>query len=190
MIAGWQEFFGPLGREPDGFNFLVIRSPRLFGLPFLAYINWWLGLFLAAVILLRSRLDLRWPFLLIIFFLWIFLESSSLLNHWISFQRDRPFFGKSLEEKRELLNNKDFYPFLKFADREIPAGAPFDVLFAGMFNQDRAIYYLYPRPYLNNAPYLLVFDRRIGKDSLKKYKIWKRFRKGAYILKIKNNVNI
>ena len=180
-LAGWQEFFGPRGREPDGFNFLVIRSPRLFGKPFLLYINLALFSFLLIVFLLQSKLNLRLPFIAALFACWLLLEASTLLNQGIALQRDRRFLGKTLEEKRALINTKDFYPFLKFADRELSAGAGYSIKVSGFENDKRTAYYLHPRAY--SSAYLLIFDAKIDKVLLKRYSVWKKFREGAYILK-------
>ncbi len=177
-LAGWQEFFGPAGREPDGFNFLVIRSPRLFGRPFLLYVNLFLLGFLAIAVAFR----LRKAFLLTLLIAWVVLEMSSLLNNWISFQRDKKYFGKSPEEKREMINTKGFYAFLKWADRELPPGAAFNILTSGMDDGLRAKYYLYPRILKANAPYLLVLNKKIDKETSKRYRPWKEFKKGAFIL--------
>jgi hypothetical protein len=182
-IAGWQELFGPLGREPDGFNFLVIRSPRLFGSPFLFYVNWLLGVLLVFVILLRSRIDLRRSFFIALLSLWGLLEFNYLFSNWISFRKDLPFWGKSLEEKRSMVNSGDFYSFAKFAEKELPAGSAFDIRASGLNNKTRAIYYLYPRECTTEAAYLLVYDRKLGDLSPHKYRLWKEFRPGAYIYK-------
>ncbi|MBI5078641.1 hypothetical protein HZB08_01280, partial [Candidatus Saganbacteria bacterium] len=187
----------PRGREPDGFNFLVIRSPRLFGRPFLSYLNAFLIVILAGVVLLRSRINLRRPLLFILLSLWVTLELSSLINNWISFQRDRRFWGKSPEEKRIMINPKDFYPFLKFADQQLPPKADLDISASGLYARSYADYYLYPRILKSGAPYFLVFDLKPSPPLLKKYAPWKKFREGAYILKLKTqkakgktNVNI
>lgn len=168
-LAGWQEFFGPAGREPDGFNFLVIRSPRLFGRPFLLYVN----IFLLGFLIIAVAFRLRRAFLLTLLIVWIMLEMSTLLNNWIAFQRDKVYFGKSLEEKREMINTKGFYDFMKYADRELPAGAGFDIRAAGIYNDLRAQYYLYPRIRYAGAPYLLTFNCKIDRKLLEKYKPWK-----------------
>lgn len=171
-MAAWQEFFGPLGREPDGFNFLVIRSPRLFGRPFLLYVNILLGAALIIALFLRRRRE----FLFLLLACWLLVELSSLLNNWLAFQKSWPFYGQSLEEKHIMLNTKDFYPFLKFADEKLPPGADFDISAAGMDNDFRAQYYLYPRRLKKDAPFLLVFDRKTSG-----LKPWKTFRAGAFI---------
>ena len=141
MLAAWQEFFGPLGRQPDGFYFLVNRSPRLFGRPFLLYINIFLGAALLVALVFRRK---RW-FLLLFAGCWILVELSSLLNNWIAFKNDWRFFGKNLEEQHTIINTRDFYPFLGFADQYLPAAASFEVRADGMDNDSRAQYYLYPR---------------------------------------------
>jgi hypothetical protein len=184
-LAAWQEFWGPRGREPDGFNFLVIRSPRLFGGPFLRYLNYFLLIVLAITFLLKPYLDLRRPFLILLLTFWLFLELSSWVNNWIAFRRDLIFLGKTLEEKRTLINPKDYYPFLKFADQHLPPSSSFEVDTKLPYGKAKAAYYLYPRSLTANAPYLLIFDQEINRNYLKNFYLWKTFRKGAYLLKAK-----
>jgi hypothetical protein len=88
-----------------------------------------------------------------------------------------------LEEKRALINGDDFYAFIKFADRELPPAASFDVLTSHPYYNFRAAYYLHPRDYQPASAYLLVYDGAIDRQALRKYKLWRTFRKGAYIFK-------
>jgi hypothetical protein len=186
-LAGWQEFWGPLSRTPDGFDFLVIRSPRLNGRPFIWELNLLLLGLLAIVLALGRKRELWRLFLLFLLILWALVEVNSLRGNWLSVKNDWPFLGKSLDEKRALLNNGDFYAFIKYADRELPPAASFGLATTSLYNRDRAAYYLYPRLELTAPPYLLVFERQLSRATALKYRPWKTFRPGAYILKAKNN---
>jgi hypothetical protein len=183
VLAGWQEFFGPLSRTQDGMEYLVIRSPRLFGSSFMYLSNAFLLVLLLAVLLLRGKKDLRRAFLLILLTCWGLAELNSLRNNFLAVQRDVPYLGKTLETKRAIMNEGDFYAFIKFAGRELPPAASFEIATARPYYDYRAAYYLYPRDYLKGADYLLVYDGRLERRALKKYKLWKTFRPGAYIYK-------
>lgn len=180
-LAGWQEFWGPLGREPDAFTWLVIRSPRLFG----RTINYYLNLCLAIFLLYAWRSGKRREFWLALLAAWLCLESSSLLNNWLAFQHDKIYFGKTLEQKRALINARGDYPFLMFADQALPAGAGFDILTPTIRGGSVASYYLYPRTRQPGPPYLLLFKRPFSGELAKKYYVWKTFQPGSYILKVK-----
>jgi len=181
-IAGWQEFWGPLGREPDGFNFLVIRSARLFG----RTMNYFLNIFLAICLLYAWRSGKRREFLLVLLAAWLFLEASSLLNNWLAFQRDTRCFGQTLEQKRALINTRDYYPFLMFADKVLPPGAGFDIATPIADDAARATYYLYPRLRQPDPPYILVFKQPLRSKLTNNYYLWKTFQPGIYILKAKS----
>jgi hypothetical protein len=180
-MAGWQEFWGPTGRSFTGTSFFILKSPRLFGRSIFFYLNWLVGLSLAVSLMSKRP---RWTILLILA-LWIMLEASSAVNNWTFFKGDLRFWGKSLEEKRALQNEKDFYQFIKFAEANIPASAGFDVLANPKYHysRQRAAYYLYPRPRQEKANYLLVFDQTPDAKTMRDYRIAARFRKGAYLLK-------
>ena len=181
--AGWQEFFGPLSRLADGMEYIIIRSPRLFGRSFIWLVNCLLFLLLPAVLLLRGRRDLRRVFLILLLAAWGLLELNSLRNNWLTAQRDARYLGRPLEVKRAMMNEGDFYAFLKFAERELPAGATFDTLLAGFDYSFRAAYYLYPKNYEAGGRYLLVYDRPFDRQHFGRYKLWKTFRPGAAIYK-------
>jgi len=183
IFAGWQEFFGPNGREQDFFNFLVVRSPRLFGRTLNYYVNFFLALFLAVVVILRKRWDLSRVFLLTLLAAWAAVELNYLGENLAAVRRQARFLGKSLEEKRALVNPGDFYAFLKFADSQLPAGAAFDIRAAGLYNGRNANYYLYPKRFKAGAPYLLIYDVKPDQKTRRGYRPWQIFRPGAYILK-------
>ncbi|MEE8637513.1 MAG: hypothetical protein V3T21_00550, partial [Candidatus Margulisiibacteriota bacterium] len=101
--------------------------------------------------------------------------------------------GKTLEQKREMQNVKDYYKFIKFAEAKIPPEASFTLITRPeyRFSVERASYYLYPRRWLDKqATYLLLFDKMPNQAVLKNYKVIEQYRKGAYILKSKNNDDV
>ena len=178
ILSAWQEFWGPRGREYAGKNCFIIKSPRLFGEPIFFYLN-----FMILISLIFSILSKKPKYTLFtIFFFWIFLECGSFLNNWIFFQRDLRFWGKSLEQKRELQNVGDFYNFIKFAEEKIPINSNFDLLTKPkyLYSRERASYYLYPRKPQAKASYLLIFDEEVSEDILKEYEVLEKFREKAY----------
>ena len=184
-LAGWQEFFGPLSRTQDGMEFVVIRSPRLFGSSFMYLSNAFLLVLLLAVLLLRGKIDLRRVFLLILLAGWGLAELNSLRNNLLVVRRDANFWGQSLEVKRARLNEGDFYAFIKFADRTLPPAAAFEVATDRPYYNHRAAYYLYPRDYhqVGGADYLLTYDKALDRRALKRYKLLGAFRPGAAVYK-------
>lgn len=182
-VAAWQEFFGPLSRTSDGMEFLIIRSPRVFGSTFVYLINFLLIIFLFLALIFRNKKDLSRVFLLTLLFFWGAAELNSLRNNFLAIRRDSGYLGKTLEEKRAMMNGGDFYSFLKFAERALPIQASFDVATYGPYYNYRAAYYLYPRIYENGAAFLLVYDAPFDRKAFPHYKLWKTFRPGAYIYK-------
>jgi hypothetical protein len=181
VTAAWQEFWGPPGHEPDPFDFMVIRSPRLFGRPFNLYLN----LFLALFLLYAWRSGKRREFFGVLLAVWLLLEANSLRNNWLAVRADAKYLGKTLEQKRALINVPDYYPFLMFADKVLPPGAGFMIVTPVLYGGALANYYLYPRPYEENAPYLLLFRQPLSQELKDKYFVWKTYQRGACILKIR-----
>ena len=183
IIAGWQEFWGPQGREPSGKDFLVIEPVSLDGRSIFFYLNWLIGL---AIVISLLRRQPKFAIVLILA-LWLLLEASSTVNNWKHFKNDWKFWGKSLEEKRELQNVKDFYLFLKFADQTLPADATFTLITEPKypFSVERAAYYLYPRKRSEQGAYLLLFDKLPNQQTARDYNLSATFREGAYIFKRK-----
>jgi len=184
-LAGWQEFWGPRGREFTGQTFYVIISSQLFGKSILFYFNLlMLSTLLLSLLLKRPRLTI-----FLILSLWLFLEISSGINNWNFFQRDLRFWGKPLEEKRIMQNTNDFYQFMQFAKKKIPNNASFYILANPKIYQyslARAQYYLYPRPLKDQPDFLLVLDAKPGEYVWQKYQLLYSFRKDALIFKEKN----
>ncbi|MFC1568344.1 hypothetical protein ACFL37_01440 [Candidatus Margulisiibacteriota bacterium] len=179
--GGWQEFWGPTGRSFTGTSFFILKSPQLFGRSIFFYLNWLIGLSLILSLMYKRP---RWTILLILAF-WVVLEASSAVNNWIFFKDDLSFWGKSLEAKRAMQNDKDFYEFIKFAESRIPAGSNFDVLADPKYHysKERSAYYLYPRIRDEKADHLLVFDQTPDTRTMRDHRIIARFRTGAYLLK-------
>lgn len=183
IIAGWQEFWGPQGRTPSGKDFLVIEPVRLFNRSIFYYLNWLIALAIV-ISLVRRQPKLAIGFILA---LWCLLEASSAVNNWHYFQKDRKFWGKSLEEKRTIQNVRDFYGFIKFAKKKMPADSTFTLITDPKypFSVRRASYYLYPRQWSKHGSYLLLFDKLPNKNIAKDHVLIGKFREGAYIFKRK-----
>jgi hypothetical protein len=187
FLAAWQEFWGPVGRSFTGKSFYILKSPLLFGKSVFFQLN---RLILIAFLVLIFFRRPRWIIPLILA-LWLLMEASAAVNNWIFFKDDiRFFWGKSLDEKRTVQNEPDFYPFMKYAETNIPPDACFDIIVAPKFfcGMERARYYLFPRELVRrgeSAPYLLIFGLEPNASTCKVYTLIAKFKKGAYVFKLK-----
>lgn len=199
IISGWQEFWGPRGRVVVGSTINTIQSSNLFGRPIFVYIYWLLGL---AAIGISAWGFNRWlalkkkpPFAevwlksgkniaLVLAVGWALLELSSLYNNLLAVRDDWKYVGKSYQEKLTIANTGDFYPFIRFCEKHIPSGAKFEMRIPPIYNDIKAIYYLYPHQYsTTEADYLVVYDRMVEPAVAAPYLPWQTFRPGAYIMK-------
>ncbi|KPJ69767.1 hypothetical protein AMJ44_02325, partial [candidate division WOR-1 bacterium DG_54_3] len=196
--SGWQEFWGPRGRLVIGSTINTMQSSNLFGRPIFVYIYWLTGFI---ILIYLGREIFKWTsqkkspplekiilktgkaaFITVIIF-WGLLEINGLFNNWLQFKGDLQYFGKSYEEKLVIANTGDFYHFIRFCENNIPPESSFDMSIPPFYNDIKARYYLYPRKYEKNAPFLVVYDMAPEEDLSAKYSSWKKFREGAYILK-------
>jgi hypothetical protein len=146
LAAAWQEFWGPTGHEPDPFDFLVRRSPRLWGLPVVLYLNLLLFSLLLIALLVRRRFDPSRYFFGVLVIGWLLLEASSLVGNWTALARTTKFWGKPLETKRALSYPSGFYDFIVKTAKKLPPDATFSFHSArGYKLENPAQYYLYPR---------------------------------------------
>ena len=119
--------------------------------------------------------------------LWAALELSSLYSDWLNLQNDLPLFGKNIEEKRTLVNSGDFDPFVQFCQAKLPPGVPFDMRIPPIYNDIKAIYYLYPHVNTTEADYLIVYDQPLEPELRGRYEPVAVFRPNAMVLKkVKN----
>lgn len=137
--------------------------------------------------ILRFRLQ---KYIVILFSI-IWLGLGFIAISWDLCHNYRDYLSKillSLEEKRALVTEGDFYKFLKFCDDTIPKNKDIKwVLPAGIFLgfDDyyfyKAYYYLYPRNYREDAGYILVYKK---KDYIapRGYKLLAEFGEDKYIL--------
>jgi hypothetical protein len=199
LASGWQEFWGPRGRLVIGSTINTMQSSNLFGRSIFFYIYWITGIILMGFVLWEIKNILphkkkpafnefllkigKAAFLLIIIF-WIMVELNTLSNNWQYLKEDSKLLGKSLDEKRTIVNPGDFYSFILFCKEHLPAGARFDYRMLPIYGDIKARYYLYPREHEKEAKFLLVYDREVVKE-LDKYEMWKKFREGAFILRRK-----
>ena len=180
--SGWQEFWGPRGRLVVGHTINTIQSSNLFGRSIFVYIYWILGIIAGTALLFKRHETGKIVFLSIIFF-WILLEISSSYNHSLQFRQDLKYLGKSPTEKLILANTGDFYPFIRFCEKNIPENAYFDYRIPPIYNDIKARYYLYPRKTQKGGEYLIVYDAKVGPEIIASYSSWKTFRDGATIMK-------
>jgi hypothetical protein len=78
-----------------------------------------------------------------------------------------------------MVNPGDFYPFIRFCEKQLPLNAEFDFRIQLVYGDIKAKYYLYPRKFKKDAEYLIVYDQ----EPPKGYSPWQTFRPGALILK-------
>jgi hypothetical protein len=114
---------------------------------------------------------------------WAALEASSLYTDWLNLQSDLPLVGRSLEQKRALVNTGDFYDFIRFCEDKLPAGAAYDMRIPPIYNDVKAIYYLYPHANLKEADYLIVYDQEVEPETRRNYEPFAVFRPNALIMK-------
>ncbi|MFA6549374.1 MAG: hypothetical protein WCT39_05565, partial [Candidatus Margulisiibacteriota bacterium] len=162
--SGWQEFWGPRGRLVIGSTINTIQSTNLFGRPIYSYIYWFLGLIgIGSSIYLLYLRQFNWQRIgQIVFFslliCWMLLEFSGLCSNWLMFQNDLKYLSKSTRDKLVLANTGDFYPFMEFCLTNIPPSAKFNTRIPPLYNNIKAVYYLYPRELsTTEADYLVVY---------------------------------
>jgi putative flippase GtrA len=206
LIAGWQEFLGVKGREVVGYTINTMPSVRLFGREIFIYIYWLVGLLAVALLAVelwplwrrpekkktkgkeKSKFEpafnraLKKLFIFVIA-VWFVLELSSLYTDWLNLRNDLPLFGQELEQKRAMVNTGDFYPFIRFCEEKLPAGAAYDMRIPAMYNDVKAIYYLYPHENTTEADYLVVYDKEVEPDVRRVYEPFAVFRPNAFIMK-------
>jgi len=205
LLAGWQEFLGPRGREVMGYSINTQPSVQLFGREIFFYLYWLVGL--AIIVLLAAefwpawRQPLKkakaksWAFyepvfvravkkiFVVVLACWFVLEFSSLYTDWRNLRSDWPLVGKSLAEKRTLVNAGDLYPFVEFCAAKLPPGAAYDYRVGGMYNDIKMVYYLYPHEMAAGADYLVVYDGTVSPEVGRLYSPFAVFRPNAYIMK-------
>jgi putative flippase GtrA len=217
LRAGWQEFLGAKGREVVGYTINTMPSVMLFGREIFVYIYWLVALLAAAFLALELWPVWRRPekvkagkgkekktasiwskyepafnravkkIFISVLVLWAALELSSLYSDWLNLRNDLPLFAKNIEEKRTLANTGDFYPFIQFCQAKLPLGVPFDMRIPPIYNDIKAIYYLYPHMNTTEADYLIVYDQPLEPELRGRYEPVAVFRPNALILKkVKN----
>lgn len=202
-LAAIQEFFGPQGRKIVGYTINTMQNPVLFGENIFYYIYWLLGLVILIFFVMEARTwltSMRKPLfedafvrlgkniVIAILIFWALLEMSSWYTNWLNLQDDLPLLGKSLDEKRVMVNSGDFYAFIKFCEENIPPQANFDMRIPPVYNDIKASFYLLPRFYAVESDYIIVYDKSVEDEIWNEYEIKHKFRNGAFILKRKGTV--
>jgi len=191
MISGWQEFWGPKGRDIIGSTINTIQPVNLFGQSIFVYIYWAIGLATLFVLALKRDFSQTGKFVFFIIALfWFLLEASSLYNNWLAVKADSQYIGKSYREKLVLANTGDFYPFIEFCAANLPLSAKFDLLIPPIYNDIKARYYLSPRQQTTTeAEFLVVYDPSPDQKLPGKFQLFKTFRENAYLMKKESNDN-
>ena len=205
LMSGIQEFLGPQGRAIIGSTINTMQSPMIFGTSIFVYIYWIIGFSLAGILLFETNIWLskkkrpnyydvilnifRKTFYFIAIF-WVLLAFSDLYSNWQEIKKDMIYYGKTQnarlpnwQEKLKIANTGDFYPFIQFCQKELDPNSYFDFRIPPVYNDIKAIYYLYPRQYQKGSDYIVVYDAQPESAIFDKYVVWKKFRDGAYILK-------
>ncbi|MBI4974676.1 MAG: hypothetical protein HZC19_02570, partial [Candidatus Omnitrophica bacterium] len=95
----------------------------------------------------------------------------------------RILIARNEEGKRAYTYGEGLFEFLSFCKSSLPSLASYDLvgIEAGSLDSRRSIYYLYPHIKIENADYLLVFN----KPDFKKtgYNLYKRLDNSRFILK-------
>ena len=196
-IAGWQEFWGPRGRMIIGSTINTMQSPNIFGTSVYYYVYWLLAIFFVLALIYSSY---RWFIggtsgnlwsvvknalfrtLVLAFAFWCLLEASNLVTQINNAKDDFYLFGKSLDEKRQLINNPDFYDFICFCQKAIPNDEPFDLVAPFIYDDIKFRYYLYPHPSVKGSKYVVVFNGTPDADLIKTSKLFAKYKDNAYIL--------
>lgn len=209
--SGWQEFWGPNGREVIGSTINLIPSSALFGRPINVYLYWLTGIFfLAAFAWLAIKgpakgpknkkdksnvwLNLfqtagRWG---IYFALvgWALLGVNADLNY-LNISRDNynKYFGRNIEQKRAIAYGQDYYDFLVFARDKLPAEPVYFGVLSSRYAADMQarislVPHILDEPRAARVTYLLVFYPDAKQlDQLSGFTFFAGLDKNAYILK-------
>lgn len=208
--SGWREFWGPRGRAVIGSTINVIPASSIFGRPINLYVYWITGLFFFCsliywsfqLILRQKKKDYalvsgifkrsaKESFILIIVF-WAFLALNTDINYFNIFKNDFIYTGKSIEQKRSIAYGPDYYEFLSFAKRELPATpVKFAVLSTRYAPELQARIYLAPHVLTAEADYLLLFYPDAGQIKITSgFKETAKLNANAYLMqRIKKNAN-
>lgn len=112
-----------------------------------------------------------------------------------SYTESMIFKGKSLDELRDITTPNGFYPFLLFAQKNIPPKSSVSLYLPENSDTQRykAPYYLYPHPVISEGEYILAFhsDIKLEKgqgelvlgDKTIKVELVSEFKENEYILK-------
>jgi len=200
FLAAVQEFLGPQGRKIVGYTINTMQNPVLFGKNIFYYLYGMLGLVFLIILAGETKIWLaakkKAPFqeiflrigknmFIAVLILWLLLEMSSWYTNWLNLQDDLPLLGKSLDEKRAMVNTGDFYAFIKFCEDQIPNQATFDIRIPPLYNDIKANYYLLPRFRQKDGEYMVVYDKPVEDEVWHNYEMQAKFRDGAFILRRK-----
>ena len=124
--------------------------------------------------------------IIVALFLAVFLEARLWLDYVKIAAADyRAFWGKTLDEKRDLTMGGGFYDFLTFCNQTLPKSVEVELAFVNDFYRSRGPYFLYPHRVETDAPYLIVFHKEVAQERLKDYSLVAVYKPGQYILKKK-----
>ncbi|MBN2057415.1 MAG: hypothetical protein JW782_01280 [Candidatus Saganbacteria bacterium] len=195
-LAAWQEFMQL--ETIKGLTVNLIRGQTVRGRPvnYYAYSLMVLAFFFimirSGVLAYKQGWAAFWPRLrerlgflvLVALAVLAVLEMRMWCDHLKIAGADRAqFWGKTLDEKRDLTMGGNYYEFMRFSNKVLPERVDVAVSAAGDFYRSRGPYYLYPHRVVPDAPYLIVFYKPAEKEQ--DYAVFAKFAEGAYILKKK-----
>jgi len=124
---------------------------------------------------------------------WLLIEVQYSFNDLKMLVADyQAMWGKTIDEKRDVITGGDFYDFLEFCDKTLPRGAGVDFAFSDNLYYAfpewlpiKARYYLFPRVNDSASPYKLVFGpgAEAKLNITKRYQLIAKFKDGEIILK-------
>jgi len=191
LKSGWREFWGPRGRVVIGSTINVIPSSSIFGSSINVYIYWLTGIFFLAVFAWKRSFYAagRWA---IYFALaaWLLLGINANLNYFNIFKDNfSKYFGKTIEEKRAVAYGVNYYNFLEFVRKSLPAEPVKLSIISSLYAPDlQARIFLIPHiladPTDKSLQYLLIYhpspDQKYDKKS---FSLYAGLREDEYILK-------
>ena len=211
IASGWQEFWGPKGREVIGSTVHLIPSSAIFDKSINIYIYWIIGLFFIISIFFNlfkslSKKHLALKSIIPIYnnafkntiisslVLWVLLTLNSDYNYFnILKDNYHKYFGKTIEQKRAVAYGLEYYDFLMFAKEHLPK-EPVKFGLLDWSGNDRLQVtlrtrtLLIPHYYIENAerdyPFLLVYHPDPSSVWREKYyTLFAKYKDKEYIMK-------
>ena len=199
LRAAWNSFV--YYYDPKLGTCFAMASPIFFNKAYSSFVQPFIwGLLILALVAIGliklSKLDGKYAtyvmsvFLMILFLFWLILDLRTNVYYGKAvFRNIDRFWGKSLIEKRGIVNNSpDFIDFISFCDKHIPLDAQIVNLVAkdipgtahGALANTQTSYNLRPR-LVSAKKYYIVYGE-YDKEKVKGLKLFKQFHPNAFIM--------